>query len=335
MKAIRPDMLHEFFLGLSDRFDVKVPVLTEEGERVFGSPADGPPALSGGALAAKPTSVFFPQEEELFTFGSEGPMHSSSAEKPLFAAGFTPRDLLCLTFIDRFFGDGHRDDIYFRRREGAVVAAVSGFSGVNGAFVPISEGEGDIEFVFDGTVWIVVPYSLAGTRLAARIPDDAPDGALAALVEKSAKIVAEDAAIIMAASELLMSGKVPDSFWDKVADSCIQCTGCNLVCPTCTCFGVQDWRYAERVERSRMWDSCQLEGFMREASGHNPLGTEGLRTRRRIHHKLAADRTKWGEVSCFLCGRCDATCPTGIGIVAVSRMIVETFGDRVVKAAHR
>jgi len=252
-------------------------VLTAEGERVFGSPLDGPPALGGGALAAKPTSVFFPQEEELFTIGSEGPMHSSPAEKPLFAAGFTPRDLLCLGFIDRFFADGHRDDIYFRRREGAVVVAASGYSGADGGFVKLSGGEGDLEFVFDGAVWIVVPHSEAGERVAGRLPDQAPDGALAALVAKSAGLVEEDAELVKAASELLMKEKVPDSFWNRVAESCIQCTGCNLVCPTCTCFGVRDWRYAERVERSRMWDSCQLEGFMREASGHNPLGTEGLR----------------------------------------------------------
>jgi sulfhydrogenase subunit beta (sulfur reductase) len=335
MKTVRPDMLQEFFQALTDEFDVKVPVLTAEGERVFGSPLDGPVALAGGALAAKPTTVFFPQEEQVVIFGPDEPMQSPSAEKPLFAAGFTPQDLLCLNFIDRFFSVGHRDDIYFRRRDGAVVAAVSGFSGVNGKFVPLSGGGCDLEFVFDGTVWIVVPYSPAGRRIVAQIPDDAPDSALAAMLEKSGEFVDQDAEIIKAASQLIVNEKVPDSFWDRVAESCIQCTGCNLVCPTCTCFGVQDWRYAARVERSRIWDSCQLEGFMREASGHNPLGTEGSRTRRRIHHKLAADRTKWGEISCFLCGRCDATCPTGIGIVSVSRMIVALFGDRAVKAAHR
>ena len=335
MKILFPDRLQEFFLSQTDKFDVKVPVLTAEGERVFGSPADGPVALAGGALAAKPTSVFFPQEEPVVVFGPDGPIQSSPLEKPLFAVGFTPRDLLCLNFIDRFFAEGHRDDVYFRRREGAVVAAVSGYSGVDGGFVKLSGGEGDIEFVFDGTAWIVVPYSLAGERIAANIPDDAPEGAFSALLEKSGEVVEQDVETIMAASQIVIAEKVPDSFWDRVGDSCIQCTGCNLVCPTCTCFGVQDWRYADRVERSRMWDSCQLEGFMREASGHNPLGTEGLRTRRRIHHKLAADPTKWGEISCFVCGRCDATCPTGIGIVAVSRMIVASFGDRAVRAGHQ
>ena len=119
---------------------------------------------------------------------------------------------------------------------------------------------------------------------------------------------------------------VPDSFWAEIGDRCIACTGCNLACPTCTCFGMQDWRSSREVERSRMWDSCQLDGFMREASGHNPLGTEALRTRRRIHHKLAADPVRWGEISCFVCGRCDDVCPTGIGIVAVARELVARFG---------
>jgi ferredoxin len=335
VKILFPEMLQVFFQGLTDEFDVKVPVLTAEGERVFGSPADGPATLVGGELAAKPTSVFFPQEEPIVVFGPDGSMQSPTVERRLFAAGFTPRDLLCLNFIDRFFADGHRDDIYFRHRERAVVAAVSGFSGVLGGFVPLSGGECDLEFVFDGTVWLVVTYSEAGRRIAATIPDEAPDSALAALVGKSSGLVEEDIELIKAASELVMNEKVPDSFWEKVAKSCIQCTGCNLVCPTCTCFGVRDWRYAGRVERSRMWDSCQLEGFMREASGHNPLGTEALRTRRRIHHKLAADRKKWGEISCFLCGRCDATCPTGIGILSVSRMIVESFGGGATRAVHR
>jgi formate hydrogenlyase subunit 6/NADH:ubiquinone oxidoreductase subunit I len=119
---------------------------------------------------------------------------------------------------------------------------------------------------------------------------------------------------------------VPDEFWAEIGDRCIACTGCNLACPSCTCFGVQDWRYTKQVERSRMWDSCQLDGFMREASGHNPLGTEALRTRRRIHHKLAADPERWGEISCFVCGRCDAVCPTGIGIFAVAREMVARYG---------
>ena len=327
MKILTPDALPDFLATVSSDYDLRIPVVSAAGGRVLGSLGEGTPSLAGGALLSKPTAIFFPQADEMFTFGAEGSLLSPPAGKPLFVVGFTPRDLLCLCFIDRFFAAGLRDDIYFRRREGAVIAAVSGFCGANGQFLPLSGRECDLEFVFDGAVWIIVAYSRAGKKIVAGIHRAAPSDALAAMHEKSVAFVDEDAATITAASELLLADKVPDSFWEEVAAACILCTGCNLVCPTCTCFGVQDWRYAEKVERSRMWDSCQLDGFMREAGGHNPLGTEALRTRRRIHHKLAADRTKWGEISCFLCGRCDAVCPTGIGIVAVSRRMVARFGD--------
>jgi formate hydrogenlyase subunit 6/NADH:ubiquinone oxidoreductase subunit I len=169
-------------------------------------------------------------------------------------------------------------------------------------------------------------YSEAGRAVAAGISEDDAAGSLERLRQELELLPDDTERLLLQGAELLRVGRVPDSFWGEIGDRCIACTGCNLVCPTCTCFGVQDWRSAERVERSRMWDSCQLEGFMREASGHNPLGSEALRTRRRIHHKLAADPERWGEISCFLCGRCDAVCPTGIGIVAVTREMVVRFG---------
>lgn len=326
MKILAPDALDGFFANLSRDFDLRIPVITPDGSRVLGSPEEGRSALRGGALLAKPTSLFFPQEGEIFTSGPEGSHSSAAISRQLLVIGFTPRDLLCLRFIDRFFADGVRDDVYFRQREGAVVAAVSGFSGVDGGFVPPSGGLCDLEFVFNGSDWIILPYSQAGRSITALISCDAPVDALIEVNDEAATFVNKDAAIISAASELLANDLVPDSFWEEIASSCILCTGCNLVCPTCSCFGVQDWRYADRVERSRMWDSCQMDGFMREAGGHNPLGSEALRTRRRIHHKLAADRLRWGEISCFLCGRCDATCPTGIGILAVARRMVGMFG---------
>ena len=127
--------------------------------------------------------------------------------------------------------------------------------------------------------------------------------------------------------KLLLEEKVPDEFWVTISNRCIACTSCNLACPTCTCFDVFDRRGDKgNTERWRIWDSCQLDGFMREASGHNPMGTENLRTRRRIHHKLAADPTRWGQITCLLCGRCDEVCPTGIGIKSVCREMVDRYG---------
>lgn len=322
MKILTPAVLDQLLASLARAWQLRLPILLPDGTRVIGSLDDGRPALLGGAVSAKPTAAFFPQQSTIFT--STGDLVPTPG-RPLFVLGFTPRDLECLRFIDRFFANDYRDDIYFRLRQGAVIAGISGLCGPDGALIPPAGCNCDLEFFWDGHCWLVIAYSEAGREILSQLPDSAPPEAVALFRQAMQPLPDDNQTIIRRASELLRSDRVPDSFWEEIGERCIACTGCNLVCPTCTCFGVQDWRSAGLFERSRMWDSCQLDGFMREAGGHNPLGSAALRTRRRIHHKLAADPEKWGEISCFLCGRCDAICPTGIGMVAVARQIVERF----------
>lgn len=326
MKVLTSDRLDHFFDSVAHTWELRLPILLPDGTRVIGSRGDGPVALHGGAVSGKPTAAFFPQQGSIFT-AAEGVFEEPPApERPLFVLGFTPRDLACLRFIDRFFADGWRDDIYFRQRQGAIVAGLSGYCDPDGKLLPPAGGDCDLEFFCDGSNWVAIPYSEAGGILVADLPDSASPEAVELFRHASLPRHDENEGLIRRASELLRACRVPDRFWAEIGDRCIACTGCNLACPTCTCFGVQDWRSARQVDRSRMWDSCQLDGFMREASGHNPLGSEAERTRRRIHHKLAADPEKWGEISCFVCGRCDAVCPTGIGIIAVAREMVARFG---------
>ena len=46
--------------------------------------------------------------------------------------------------------------------------------------------------------------------------------------------------------------------WDEVADRCLSCGNCTMVCPTCFCTTVEDVTdlQGEHVERHQRWDSC-------------------------------------------------------------------------------
>ncbi len=326
MKQLTPHELEQFLSHLAVRYELRLPILLADGTRTIGSPDDGSVVLHGGAVPGKPTAAFFPQQDTIFTASQGTFSQTLPPVKPLCILGFTPADLHCLRFIDRFFGDGMRDDLYFRLRQGAVVAGITGYCGVRGALLPPAGGNCDFELFWSGENWLVRAYGATGAELVAELPNQATPKEEELFTQALATAPDSGAILLQTASQLLRTNRVPDSFWEEIGERCIACTGCNVTCPTCTCFGVLDWRSATKVERSRTWDSCQLDGFMREASGHNPLGSAALRSRRRIHHKLAADPLKWGEISCFRCGRCDATCPTGIGIMAVAQELVARFG---------
>ena len=331
MKAYSVQEVDAFLRSLQSDYDVRVPVIRLDGTRNLGAPDDGPLALAGGVILNKVTSVFFPHIEVVLTQNGRQFTEAPPPPKPLLVVGLTAQDADCLEFIDKFFASDYPDSVYLRRRASSVAVCVSGRCGADGAFLPIAGGKCDLELICDGESYLLAAYSDAGKALLNKAEGgkDVPDACIAELQMESDALPTDELEMIQEASELLQQDKVPDEFWQSVSDRCIACTSCNLTCPSCTCFDMFDRQAADgEFERWRLWDSCQLDGFMREASGHNPMGHEKIRTRRRIHHRLAADVLKWGHITCYLCGRCDEVCPAGIGMKAVCREMVEQYGSK-------
>lgn len=326
MKAITVPEFQFFLSTIQDTYDVQVPIALHDGTRTLGGLNEGPLSLFGGKISRKPTSIFFSQQEKvLCDCKNKGIRMVLGPSKPFFVVGWTAQDLDCLEFLDQFFTTNFKDPVYTSKRKDSVVIGVSGKCGSHGEFLKIAGGKCDFELICDGKDFLVVPYTKKGKDLVKKIGSQCETASLNELQKTSNALSNEDSETLSKASGLIQNEKVPDEFWEEIADQCIACTACNLACPTCTCFDVVDSKSVECFKRHRMWDSCLLDGFQREASGHNPMGTEASRTRRRIHHKLVADQKRWGYFSCMLCGRCDDVCPTGIGIKAVTRLIVERF----------
>jgi ferredoxin len=116
--------------------------------------------------------------------------------------------------------------------------------------------------------------------------------------------------------------------WDEVADRCLSCGNCTLVCPTCFCVGVEDTAdlTGETVERSRVWNSCFSLDHSYVAGG-SVRQSGRSRYRQWMTHKLATWHDQFGTSGCVGCGRCIAWCPVGIDITEEAAAVREGVSD--------
>ena len=114
--------------------------------------------------------------------------------------------------------------------------------------------------------------------------------------------------------------KVMDSkMWDEYHQRCIACGRCNFVCPTCTCFTMQDIFYKDNMrtgERRRVWASCHVDGYTDMAGGMKFRDNKGQRMRFKVLHKVYDFKKRFGYHMCTGCGRCDDICPEYISFSA-------------------
>lgn len=101
--------------------------------------------------------------------------------------------------------------------------------------------------------------------------------------------------------------------WDAVAERCLSCTNCTMVCPTCFCHAVDEVPAMDGSgsERFRIWDSCFApdHGYIH---GKNMRPTTRERYRMWMTHKLGSWIDQFGASGCVGCGRCTTWCPAAI-----------------------
>jgi ferredoxin len=144
-------------------------------------------------------------------------------------------------------------------------------------------------------------------------PASDADAAERARIEAAAKSrFGKQTCHFASAMRRISTGRVAESLWSELADWCLGCGGCTMICPTCYCFSVKDRAQQgsdHAWERCRLWDSCQYPAFTLEASGHNPRAHRKNRIKRRFFHKVSAQYTQRdGAVGCVGCGRCIKVC---------------------------
>ena len=99
----------------------------------------------------------------------------------------------------------------------------------------------------------------------------------------------------------------------QIAERCLACANCTLVCPTCFCTGTVDQlRPRRRASRPRRGPGTAASP---PASRRSPAAASGRthadRYRQWLTHKFGTWWDQFGSSGCVGCGRCIAWCPVG------------------------
>ncbi|MFC1568162.1 4Fe-4S dicluster domain-containing protein [Candidatus Margulisiibacteriota bacterium] len=100
--------------------------------------------------------------------------------------------------------------------------------------------------------------------------------------------------------------------WKKLTKDCVECSACNFICPTCSCFLLLDQEKNKDSERYKVWDACLKTGYAKVAGGANPRGYLHQRLQNRYHCKFDYSFDRLGRYTCVGCGRCIDGCAGNI-----------------------
>jgi ferredoxin len=260
-------------------------------------------------------------------------------DAPLAFIGVRSCELHAIDIQDRIFlGGRFVDRDYAARREDAFIVAVNCFE-PGGTCFCVSMGTGPrVEAGYDLALTEILEGEHrmlveAGTERGAEILREL-DGRAAAEGDVAAAERAVDGAVTkmgrhMYAGDLreLLADNLEHQRWEDVAERCLSCGNCTMVCPTCFCSSVEETTdlTGEHAERWRTWDSCfSLDHSYIHGGSVRPTGRS--RYRQWMTHKLGTWHDQFGTSGCVGCGRCITWCPVAIDITEEVAAIRESDG---------
>ncbi len=285
--------------------------------------------LAPGKTQWSPKEYLFPRTEPLFSYVvQDGTVRLedpavTAEEQVLF--GLRPCDAAGLSRLDAVFLSGERDPFYARRRAATTVVTVGCAEAAPECFCaavggsPLGEEGSDVQMLPLENAWLVAPLTAKGEALTGNgFRQGAPVAPEEwAQAEEHGQQLAARIARSRVAQEwaAALERSFDSPLWEALGQRCLGCSICSSVCPSCSCFDVQDEGNAMCGVRCRAWDSCTFTLFTQHASGHNPRPSQAARYRQRVLHKFAYFPLQHdGQFMCVGCGRCLKLCPVGMDI---------------------
>ena len=252
-------------------------------------------------------------------------------ERPRYAfLGVRPCDLRSIQILDRVLTGGrHTDENYASRRYDLFTVVVECTEPGDVCFCA-SMGTGphagpgfDLAMVELTGANRHVFVATAGSDRGAEVLASLPQRPAGASLEAAARSAVDDAANRMGRAmpdtdlHRLLADNRDSARWDDVAERCLSCANCTLVCPTCFCTSTEEVTdlSGDHTERWQRWDSC-FDLQYSYIHGGSVRASPRSRYRQWISHKLSTWYDQFDSSGCVGCGRCIAWCPVGIDITA-------------------
>ena len=318
------DVAH-WLAALMRRAEVIAPVAAHGGDVAFAPIASPEQVLfEFGNTLHPPKQFVLPQTDPLAVIRRNGngveiePVHD---DRPRVIFNVRSCDARSLAFLYRMHASDLPDGSYLARAGNVTLVSLActvpcelGFCTCCDAGPFLKEGT-DLQLTDLGEHLLAEPGSDKGFALLSEAGDffrparPEETGLRIELEERAKRLFGEETCHFASAMRRISTGRVAKELWEAMSDWCVECGGCNFVCPTCYCFSIKDMRQDGSWVRCRTWDSCQYHAFTLEASGHNPRERRADRIKRRFFHKVSAQYyLRDGTVGCVGCGRCVRVC---------------------------
>jgi len=286
---------------------------------------------------------FLPPREILLQFDTARQEYHSEepvVEERIFFAVHS-YDLEAVKRLDYSFLQGREESQYLKRREESVFIGISyspdSYHFGNSVGIPVDMTEGFSLFIQkaeeDHYLLFIIDYK--GLKLVS----DFHSGKLADISSIELDEADWPTRLQVHYNRLpeIFEKSYHSGIWEDVAERCLGCGTCNLLCPTCYCFEVQDEVELDLQtgQRERSWDGCMLNHFAEVAGGENFRESLEQRTRHRLNRKFLYITQHLNKPFCVGCGRCSSSCPAGIRITDIINGLVSDHHEKLLEKKSR
>ena len=328
MKAIPRDKIPDAIAVLRRKYKIVAPV--GKGGGWSFSVVEGPQTVQiDYTTTILPLKKFFlPTNEAMlkYNIATQEAREEEHKTEPTLFFGIHNYEMQGLLRLDHAFLSGVKDPAYLSRREKCAFVGVSyqpdEFHFADSVGIPSSLKEGfDVFLTRCDDCYRLEALTKAGAAIEADLASllverELPADAVVFFKNKLKQSVA--------GIREVFHGAYANPVWTETAKKCLSCGTCNIVCPTCYCFDVDDNTAlgSTHGERLRLWDSCQFTSFTTVAGGEAFREKRTDRVRHRMSRKFAFVSDDKGRPFCVGCGRCVRQCAAKISITDVMNALL-------------